>query len=49
VMLGALAASHVLPFEPTVLLETILEDIPSKYREINKKAFQGGMDALKKK
>ena len=48
VMLGALAASNVLPFNPDVLLETILEDIPEKYKEINKKAFQGGMDAVKK-
>ena len=48
VMLGALAASNVLPFDPDVLLEAILEDIPEKYKEINKKAFQGGMDAVKK-
>lgn len=48
VMLGALAASNVLPFSPEVLLETILEDIPEKYKEINKKAFQGGMDAVEK-
>jgi indolepyruvate ferredoxin oxidoreductase beta subunit len=48
VMLGALAASNVLPFSPEVLLETILEDIPEKYKEINKKAFQSGMDAITK-
>ena len=48
VMLGALAASGVLPFKPDVLLETILEAVPEKYREVNKKAFQGGMKAIKK-
>ena len=48
VMLGVLAASTVLPFAPEVLLEAILEDIPEKYKEINKTAFQGGMDAIKK-
>jgi indolepyruvate ferredoxin oxidoreductase beta subunit len=49
VMLGALAASGVLPFKPAVLLDTILDDVPEKYREINKKAFEGGMKALKKR
>ena len=48
VMLGALAASGVLPFKPEVLLETILEDLPEKYKEVNKKAFEGGMKAIKK-
>ncbi len=48
VMLGALAASGVLPFKPEVLLETILEDIPEKYKDVNKKAFEGGMKAVKK-
>jgi indolepyruvate ferredoxin oxidoreductase beta subunit len=46
VMLGALAASGVLPFKPEVLLETILEDISEKYKEVNKKAFEGGMKAV---
>jgi len=49
VMLGALAASGVLPFKPEVLLETILEDIPEKYKDVNKKAFECGMKAVKKK
>jgi indolepyruvate ferredoxin oxidoreductase beta subunit len=48
VMLGALAASGVLPFKPEVLLETILDDIAEKYKEVNKKAFEGGMKAIKK-
>jgi indolepyruvate ferredoxin oxidoreductase beta subunit len=48
VMLGALAASGVLPFKPEVLLETILEGIPEKYKDVNKKAFEGGMRAIQK-
>jgi indolepyruvate ferredoxin oxidoreductase beta subunit len=48
VMLGALAASGVLPFKPHVLLEIILEDVPEKYKDINKKAFENGMKAIKK-
>jgi indolepyruvate ferredoxin oxidoreductase beta subunit len=48
VMLGALAASEILPFKPEVLLETILEDIPEKYKDVNKKAFESGMKAVKK-
>jgi indolepyruvate ferredoxin oxidoreductase beta subunit len=48
VMLGALAASGVLPFKPEALLETILEAVPEKYKDINKKAFEGGMKAIKK-
>ena len=47
VMLGALAAADVLPFKSDVLLETILENVPVKYKDINKKAFNGGMKALK--
>lgn len=46
VMLGALAASDVLPFSSDVLLDAILENIPSKYKEINRKAFSGGMKAF---
>ena len=46
VILGALAAADVLPFKSDFLLETILENIPVKYKDINKKAFNGGMKAL---
>jgi len=46
VMLGALAASGVLPFKAEILLETILEDLPEKYKDVNKKAFEGGMKAV---
>lgn len=47
VMLGALAAIDVLPFKPEILLETILESVPQKFKEINKKAFDGGLKAIK--
>jgi indolepyruvate ferredoxin oxidoreductase beta subunit len=48
VMLGALAATDVLPFKPEKLLVTILENIPSKFKDMNKKAFEGGLKAIKK-
>ena len=48
VMLGALAATDVLPFKSEVLLETILENVPAKFRDMNKKAFEGGFKAFKK-
>ena len=47
VMLGALAAIDVLPFKSEILLETILENIPPKFKEINKKAFEDGLKAIK--
>jgi len=48
VMLGALAATDILPFKPEDLLETILENIPPKFRVMNKKAFEDGLKAIKK-
>ena len=48
VMLGALAAAKVLPFKKEILLETILENIPSKFRDMNKKAFENGIEAFEK-
>ncbi|MBU1940497.1 MAG: indolepyruvate ferredoxin oxidoreductase subunit beta [Candidatus Thermoplasmatota archaeon] len=47
VMLGALAASQILPISNKILLETILQNVPKKYQDINKRAFQGGIDAYK--
>jgi indolepyruvate ferredoxin oxidoreductase beta subunit len=47
-MLGALAATGILPFKSDILLQTILDSVPAKYKDINKKAFEGGMKALKK-
>jgi len=48
VMLGALAAIDVLPFKKEILLETILENIPAKYKDMNKKAFENGYKTIKK-
>ena len=44
-MLGALAASNILPIDKDTLLSTILSNVPSKYKDINKKAFNDGMTA----
>lgn len=48
VLLGALAASNVLPLKTDILLQTILDNVPSKSKDINKKAFEGGMKAFNK-
>ena len=48
VMLGALAAAGILPFESDILLKTILDNVPAKYTDINKKAFDSGIKAIKK-
>ena len=48
VMLGALAGSGVLPFKKDILLDTILENIPPKYKEMNNRAFEGGFKATNK-
>jgi len=47
VLLGALAAVDVLPFESHILLKTILDNVPPKYRKINEEAFKGGMNSIK--
>jgi indolepyruvate ferredoxin oxidoreductase beta subunit len=47
VLLGALAASDSLMINSDLLLSTILENFPSKFIKINKKAFQGGFKAIK--
>lgn len=46
-LLGALAAAGVLPFKSEILLETILENVPAKFRDMNKKAFESGLKAIK--
>ena len=48
VMLGALSALDILPFKKEILLGTILENIPEKYQDMNKKAFEEGYRAIKK-
>jgi len=47
VMLGALTATDILPFDSNVILNTILENVPSKFKDINKKAFEGGFNVIK--
>ena len=47
VMLGALVAVGILPFKSEILLQTILDNVPAKYKEINRKAFEGGIKAIK--
>jgi len=47
VMLGALAGSGVLPFDTKILLDTVLENVPAKFKDINKKAFNDGFKAMK--
>jgi indolepyruvate ferredoxin oxidoreductase beta subunit len=46
VMLGALAATNILPIKPNILLQTILDFVPSDFKNINKKAFENGMKAF---
>ena len=48
VLLGALAATNILTFKSDILMETILENVPIKSKDINKKAFQEGFKAIKK-
>ncbi len=47
VMLGALAGSGILPFKSEILLNTILENVPAKYKEMNKKAYEKGFNFTK--
>lgn len=47
VMLGALAGSGILPFDKNILLDTVLENVPEKYKKINKKAFESGFNSIK--
>jgi indolepyruvate ferredoxin oxidoreductase beta subunit len=47
VLLGALAGTDVLQFKSDLLLETILENVPIKFVEINRNAFQNGFKAIK--
>ncbi len=49
VLLGALSAVDVLPFSQDVLLQAILDDVPQKYQDINKRAFEAGRQAVLKK
>lgn len=46
VMLGALAGANILPFSADIVLETILENVPKKYQQINKDGFAKGKQAF---
>jgi len=48
VMLGALAASDVLPFGEAEITAMMKESIPARFLELNTKAFKFGAEALKK-
>lgn len=45
VLLGALAGSGVLPFSISLLEETILEEVPPRAKEVNRRAFAAGVAA----
>ncbi len=47
VMLGALSATDILPFNSKILLEIILEISPELYKDINERAFSSGMKIMK--
>ncbi|MBO8138587.1 MAG: indolepyruvate oxidoreductase subunit beta [Desulfotomaculum sp.] len=46
VLLGALAQLNILPFSKDKLLQVILDTVPSKYKEINIRAFELGCSFL---
>lgn len=46
VMLGALSALSVLPFAPELLLRVVLDAVPAKFREVNRRAFELGRQAM---
>jgi indolepyruvate ferredoxin oxidoreductase beta subunit len=46
VMLGAAAGLIVLPFSAQALLQTLLENLPKKLHDVNKKAFELGIEAV---
>jgi len=39
---------YVLPFKSEILLETIIENVPAKFKNVNKKAFELGLKSIKK-
>jgi len=47
VMLGALAVSGVLPFAQEEIVATMKESIPSRFLELNTKAFRFGAEAFR--
>ena len=49
VLLGAVAALSLLPFTADHLLRCLLAAVPEKYRDVNKRAFEAGQEAVSKK
>lgn len=45
VLLGALAGSGALPFDPSVLEQTILDEVPARAKDVNRLAFAAGVAA----
>lgn len=48
VLLGAATATGKMPFNRDIMLESIMENVPQKFRELNKKAFELGFDFVAK-
>ncbi|MHB8064024.1 MAG: indolepyruvate oxidoreductase subunit beta [Ruminiclostridium sp.] len=48
VLLGAATAVGKMPFGKEIMLEAIIENVPQKYRELNKKAFEMGYEFIAK-
>ncbi|MBM7854102.1 indolepyruvate ferredoxin oxidoreductase beta subunit [Desulfohalotomaculum tongense] len=46
VLLGALAALNLLPYTCADLLNVVLESVPSKFKDVNKRAFELGYRAM---
>lgn len=46
VILGSLAALPGLPFDPDQLLRAVLNSVPDRFREINRRAFEMGRQAM---
>jgi len=49
VLLGAATAVGKMPFSREVMLESITENVPQKFRELNEKAFEMGYEFIAKK
>ncbi|ACL75744.1 indolepyruvate oxidoreductase subunit beta [Ruminiclostridium cellulolyticum] len=47
VLLGAATAVSKMPFTKEIMLNTIIENVPQKFRELNQKAFEMGYEAAK--
>lgn len=48
VLLGAATAVGKMPFSREVMLEAIIENVPQKFRDLNRKAFEMGFESITK-